>query len=43
MKKVFVVMPSTEGTTNTYPWFAFGHSIEEVEARFPDCSVVEDE
>lgn len=42
MKKVFIVTPSAEEATNTFPWFVFGHSIEEVEARFPDCTIEED-
>jgi hypothetical protein len=42
MKKLFVVTPSADGTTNVYPWFAFGKTIEEVEARFPGCTVEED-
>jgi hypothetical protein len=41
MKKVFIVTPSNVGIINIYSWFFFAKNIEEVEAKFPDCSVEE--
>jgi hypothetical protein len=42
VKKIFLVTPTFEFTAYLYPWFAFGNSVEEVEMRFPGCSVEED-
>lgn len=38
--KAFIVTPSIG--TYTYPWFCFGKTIEEIQKKFPDCTVKED-
>lgn len=38
--KTFIVTP-TSGI-NTYPWFCFGETIEEIQSKFPNCTVEED-
>ena len=46
MNKAFVVTPKNFVAGDgyyTYPWFAWGATIEEVQNRFPDCDVVEGE